>query len=68
MARDDDGGPVKEPADALSQAARDFMPTRETTMIEYMKMLAVYEASNGGCCQTHCRASQSKSSTIRWGP
>ena len=46
MARDDDGGPVKEPADALSQAARDFMPTRETTMIEYMKMLAVYEASN----------------------
>ena len=46
MARDDDGGPIKEPADALSQAARDFMPTRETTMIEYMKMLAVYEASN----------------------
>ena len=31
------------------------MPTRETTMIEYMKMLAVYEGVIGGCCRTHYR-------------
>ena len=30
----------------LKRAAHDFMPTRETTMIEYMELLAVYEASN----------------------
>ncbi len=30
----------------LERAAQDFMPTRETTMIEYMELLAVYEASN----------------------
>lgn len=30
----------------FAQAARDFMPTRETAMIEYMELLAVHEASN----------------------
>ena len=30
----------------LAQAARDFMPTREVAMIEYMELLAVHEASN----------------------
>ncbi|MBV71731.1 MAG: hypothetical protein CMH52_10360 [Myxococcales bacterium] len=30
----------------LGAAARNFMPTRETSMIEYMKLLAIYEASN----------------------
>ncbi|MEE2755664.1 MAG: ATP-binding protein [Myxococcota bacterium] len=30
----------------LSSAAENFMPTRETSMIEYMKLLAIYEASN----------------------
>ncbi len=30
----------------LRQATADFMPTRETTMIEYMELLAVSEASN----------------------
>ena len=30
----------------LSKAARDFMPTRETTMIRYMELLAIFEASN----------------------
>ena len=28
------------------RAAEDFMPTRERDMIEYMELLAVYEASN----------------------
>ena len=32
--------------DFLSRAAEDFMPTRERDMIEYMELLAVYEASN----------------------
>jgi transitional endoplasmic reticulum ATPase len=30
----------------IARAALDFMPTRETTMIEYMELMAVYEASN----------------------
>jgi transitional endoplasmic reticulum ATPase len=30
----------------FAQAVLDFMPTRETTMIEYMELLAVFEASN----------------------
>jgi transitional endoplasmic reticulum ATPase len=42
---------LSEPAAALTpaylaKAARDFMPTRETTMIRYMELLAVHEASN----------------------
>jgi len=32
--------------DFIARAAQDFMPTRETNMIEYMELLAVYEASN----------------------
>ncbi len=30
----------------LRRAVQDFMPTRETDMIEYMELLAVHEASN----------------------
>ena len=30
----------------LERAAHDFMPTREIDMIEYMQLLAIYEASN----------------------
>ena len=30
----------------LAQAARDFMPTRETNMVAFMELLAVQEASN----------------------
>ena len=30
----------------MAQAVRDFMPTREAEMIEYMELLAVHEASN----------------------
>jgi SpoVK/Ycf46/Vps4 family AAA+-type ATPase len=30
----------------LAQAAHDFMPSRETEMLDYMELLAVFEASN----------------------
>ncbi len=38
--------PEKVTVAYLEQAVRDFMPTRETAMIEYMELLAVHEASN----------------------
>ncbi len=41
-----DEAPDALTADFIAQAALDFMPTRETTMIEYMELMAVYEASN----------------------
>ncbi len=38
--------PEKVTAAFFERAVRDFMPTRETAMIEYMQLLAVHEASN----------------------
>ena len=38
--------PERVSIEFLKRAAEDFMPTRETTMIEYMELLAVSEASN----------------------
>jgi len=38
--------PEQLTAPFVAQAARDFMPTRETAMVEYMELLAVQEASN----------------------
>ena len=38
--------PERVSMEFLKRAAEDFMPTRETTMIEYMELLAVSEASN----------------------
>ncbi len=33
-------------ADEFSRAARDYLPSRDVTMLEYMELLAVFEASN----------------------
>ena len=38
--------PERMTAPFLERAAQDFMPTREIEMIEYMQLLAIYEASN----------------------
>jgi hypothetical protein len=38
--------PEKLTAPFFERAVRDFMPTRELAMIEYMQLLAVHEASN----------------------
>ncbi|MEE2788155.1 MAG: ATP-binding protein [Myxococcota bacterium] len=38
--------PERMTAAFLERAAKDFMPTREVDMIEYMQLLAIYEASN----------------------
>jgi hypothetical protein len=36
--------PVK--VDDLARAVRDYLPSRDVEMIEYMELLAVFEASN----------------------
>ena len=41
-----DEKPSTMTASFLNRAAADFMPTREVDMIEYMQLLAIYEASN----------------------
>jgi hypothetical protein len=33
-------------ADDLRRAAHDYLPSRDTEMLEYMELLAVFEASN----------------------